>query len=189
VFQTHVSSVSSVFFYMLQVLHLDVSKVDRYVAHVTMVFQLHVPNISYILDVCCKIFYLDVAKVYWDVERRGRWLLLLPRHSRGSTHVDFPIRGASPCYEHEVRCWGGTWDADTGAAQVSEPHLDATSHPDARHSAHVYIAAKIHLGTEINLTYYSSGCHCPQYIRLNKTLNFVKHVFFKHNVYFCAQIP
>jgi hypothetical protein len=29
VFQIHVSCVSSVFFYMLQVLHLDVSKVDR----------------------------------------------------------------------------------------------------------------------------------------------------------------
>ena len=34
VFQTHVSSVSSVFFCMLQVLHLDVSKVDQDVGHV-----------------------------------------------------------------------------------------------------------------------------------------------------------
>ena len=33
VFQTHVSSVSSVFFCMLQVLHLNVSKVDRGVVH------------------------------------------------------------------------------------------------------------------------------------------------------------
>ena len=32
-FQTHVSSVSSVFFCMLQLLHLDVSKIDRGVAH------------------------------------------------------------------------------------------------------------------------------------------------------------
>ena len=32
-FQTHVSSVSSVFFCMLQVLHLNVSKVDRGVVH------------------------------------------------------------------------------------------------------------------------------------------------------------
>jgi hypothetical protein len=37
---------SSVFFCMLQVLYLDVSKVNRDVAHVTLVFQLYVPNIS-----------------------------------------------------------------------------------------------------------------------------------------------
>jgi hypothetical protein len=53
VFQTYVSSVSSVFFCMLQVLHLDVSKVDRDVAHVAMVFQLYVLSV---LDVCCKDF-------------------------------------------------------------------------------------------------------------------------------------
>jgi hypothetical protein len=56
VFQTHVSSASSVFFRMLQVLHPDVSKVDRDVAHVTMVFPLYVPNVSSNLDVCCKGF-------------------------------------------------------------------------------------------------------------------------------------
>jgi hypothetical protein len=39
---------------MLQVLHMDVSKVDRDVGHVVMVFQVYVPNISDILDVCCK---------------------------------------------------------------------------------------------------------------------------------------
>jgi hypothetical protein len=38
------------------VLHLDVSKVDRDIAHVTIVFQLYVSNISSILDVCCKGF-------------------------------------------------------------------------------------------------------------------------------------
>jgi hypothetical protein len=107
----------------------------------------NVLNVSYVLDVCCKNFHLDVTKVDWDVKRRGRWLLLLPGHSRGSTHVDFLVRGASPYDGREVRCWGRTWDADVGAAQVSEPHLDATSCPDARRSAHVYIAAKIHLGT------------------------------------------
>jgi hypothetical protein len=36
VFQAHVSSVLSVFFCMLQVLHMDVSKVDWDVAHVAM---------------------------------------------------------------------------------------------------------------------------------------------------------
>jgi hypothetical protein len=38
------------------VLHLDVSKVDRDVAHVAMVFQLYVPNVSSDLDVYCKCF-------------------------------------------------------------------------------------------------------------------------------------
>ena len=56
VFQAHVSRVSSVFFCMLQVLHLDVSKVDQDVARVAMVFQLYVLNVSSILDVCCKGF-------------------------------------------------------------------------------------------------------------------------------------
>jgi len=41
VFQTYVLSVSSVFFCILQVLHLDVLKVDRNVAYVAMVFQLY----------------------------------------------------------------------------------------------------------------------------------------------------
>ena len=45
---------SFVFFCILQVLHLDVSKVDRDVGHVVMVFQVYVPNVSDILDVCCK---------------------------------------------------------------------------------------------------------------------------------------
>jgi hypothetical protein len=44
-FQTHVLSVSSAFFCVLQVLYLDVSKVDRDVTHVAMVFQRHVPNV------------------------------------------------------------------------------------------------------------------------------------------------
>jgi hypothetical protein len=50
VFQMHVQNVLSVFFSVLQVLHLYVSKVDRDVAHVTMLFQLYVPNISSVLD-------------------------------------------------------------------------------------------------------------------------------------------
>ena len=49
---------------MLQVLHLDVSKVDWDVACVAMVFQLYVPNVSSaFLDVCCKWAYMDVAYV------------------------------------------------------------------------------------------------------------------------------
>jgi hypothetical protein len=62
VFQTHVSSVSSVFFYMLQVLHLDVLEVDRDVAHVAIVFQLYVPNVSSVLDVCYKFFIWMLQK-------------------------------------------------------------------------------------------------------------------------------
>ena len=59
VFQTHVSSVLFVFFCMLQVLHLDVSKVDRDVA---MVFQLYVPNVLSVLDVYCKSFIWILQK-------------------------------------------------------------------------------------------------------------------------------
>jgi hypothetical protein len=44
------------------VLHLDVSKVDQDVAHVSMVFQLYVPNISSVLDVCCKCFIWTLQK-------------------------------------------------------------------------------------------------------------------------------
>ena len=47
---------SFVFFCILQVLHLDVSKVDRDVAHVAIVFQLYVLNVSSALDVRCKGF-------------------------------------------------------------------------------------------------------------------------------------
>ena len=53
VFQTHASSVSSIFFCMLQVLHMDVSKVDQDIATV---FQLYVLNVLSVLDVCCKCF-------------------------------------------------------------------------------------------------------------------------------------
>jgi hypothetical protein len=49
-------SVSSVFFCMLQVLHLDVSKVDRDVAYVAMMFQLYVLNVLSVLDVYYKGF-------------------------------------------------------------------------------------------------------------------------------------
>jgi hypothetical protein len=60
--QTHISSVLSVFFCMLQVLHLNVSKVDRDIAHVAMVFQLYVPNVLSVLDVCCKDFIWILQK-------------------------------------------------------------------------------------------------------------------------------
>jgi hypothetical protein len=58
VFQIHVSSVSSVFclFFMLQVLHLDVSKIGQDVGRVAMIFQVYVPNVLSVLDVCCKCF-------------------------------------------------------------------------------------------------------------------------------------
>jgi hypothetical protein len=67
VFQTHVSSVSSVFFCMLQVLYLDVSELDRDVAHVAMVFQLYVVKVSSecckIRLVCCTVWPVAVAAV------------------------------------------------------------------------------------------------------------------------------
>jgi hypothetical protein len=47
---------------MLQVLHLDVSKVDPDVADVAMVFQLYIPNVSFILEVCCNGFILVLQK-------------------------------------------------------------------------------------------------------------------------------
>jgi hypothetical protein len=50
------------FFCMLQVLHLDISKIDRNVAHVAMVFQLYVPNVSSSLDVSCKGFIWTLRK-------------------------------------------------------------------------------------------------------------------------------
>jgi hypothetical protein len=49
-------------FCILQVLHLDVSKVDRDVAHVAMVFELYVPNILSVLDVYCKSFIWMLQK-------------------------------------------------------------------------------------------------------------------------------
>jgi hypothetical protein len=80
VFQTHVLSISSVFSSMLQVLHLDVSKVDRDVTHVAMVFQLYVLNVSSILDVCCKCFV-------WMLQK---WIEVLHGAAGG-------CRCASPC--------------------------------------------------------------------------------------------
>jgi hypothetical protein len=38
------------------VLHLDISKVDRDIAHVAMMFQLYILNVSFVVDVCCKGF-------------------------------------------------------------------------------------------------------------------------------------
>ena len=65
VFQTLVSSVSSVFFCILQVLYIDVAKVDRDVAHIVMVihvcfkcifqmFHLFQKNVASGLSRCCK---------------------------------------------------------------------------------------------------------------------------------------
>jgi hypothetical protein len=56
VFHTHISSVSSVFFCMLQVLYLYISKVDWDVGYVATVFQVYVFNVSSILDVYCRYF-------------------------------------------------------------------------------------------------------------------------------------
>jgi hypothetical protein len=49
------TSVSSVFFYMLQVLHLNVLKVDL-VLHMLLWLYTHVSSVSSVLDVCCKCF-------------------------------------------------------------------------------------------------------------------------------------
>jgi hypothetical protein len=51
-----------IFFYVLQMLHLYVSKVYQDVAHVAMVFELYVPNVLSVLDVCCKGFILILQK-------------------------------------------------------------------------------------------------------------------------------
>jgi hypothetical protein len=43
----------------LQVLYIDVAKLDRDVAHVVMaihMFQVNVSNISFVLDECCRCF-------------------------------------------------------------------------------------------------------------------------------------
>jgi hypothetical protein len=48
---------------MLQVLHLNVSKVDRDVDHVAMVFQVCVPNILSVFKHMLQMFHLDIAKI------------------------------------------------------------------------------------------------------------------------------
>jgi hypothetical protein len=48
---------------MLQVLHLNVLKVDRDVGHVTMLFQMHVANVSSVFRRMLQMIHLDVAKV------------------------------------------------------------------------------------------------------------------------------
>jgi hypothetical protein len=45
---------------MLQVLHLDISKLEMF-AQIAMVFQLYIANVSSILDICCKDFDQHVA--------------------------------------------------------------------------------------------------------------------------------
>jgi hypothetical protein len=47
---------------MLQVLHLDILKVDWDVAHVAKVFELYVPNVLSVFDVCCKGFIRILQK-------------------------------------------------------------------------------------------------------------------------------
>ena len=47
---------------MLQVLHLDVSKVDQCVAHVAMMFQLYITNVLSVFDVCYKGFIWMLQK-------------------------------------------------------------------------------------------------------------------------------
>jgi hypothetical protein len=54
---------------MLQVLYIDVAKVDRDVAHVASVssgyirmFQMYVTNVLFVSDVCCKYFIWMLQK-------------------------------------------------------------------------------------------------------------------------------
>ena len=61
-FHTHVSSVLSIFFCMLQLLHLDVSKVDQDVTLVAMMFQLYITNVLSVFDVCYKGFIWMLQK-------------------------------------------------------------------------------------------------------------------------------
>ena len=52
-------------------LHLDVSKIDRNVAHVAMVmlrvFQAHVSGVSSVIFCMLQVLYLDISKVDRDV--------------------------------------------------------------------------------------------------------------------------
>jgi hypothetical protein len=118
VFLTHVSSVPSVFFYVLEVLHLDISKVERDVC----------TCYNGVSIVCCKSFicfrrmlqkfHLDVAKVDRGVAQSVRCLSLC--EARGGHE------GVGPCDGREHRCWGAgrgmlsvRRNADAGVAQVS----------------------------------------------------------------------
>jgi hypothetical protein len=58
----NISIVLFVFFYMLQVLYLNVSKVDRDVGHVAMLFQVCVPNVLSVFKRMLQMFHLDVAE-------------------------------------------------------------------------------------------------------------------------------
>jgi hypothetical protein len=111
VFQMH--GVSSVFFCMLQVLYLDVVKVDRDVAHVAMVFQIYVPNILSIFIRMLQRFHLNIVKVDWSVAWRGRWLSLPLGRSSGSTDVGFPERGRGSLRRTRARVL--RWDEEHGA--------------------------------------------------------------------------
>jgi cystathionine beta-lyase/cystathionine gamma-synthase len=52
---------------MLQVFHIDVTKVDRDVAHVAMVFSSVCPKCFICFKRMLQLFHLDVAKVDQDV--------------------------------------------------------------------------------------------------------------------------
>jgi hypothetical protein len=120
VFQTHVSSVSSIFFCMLQLLHLDVSKVDLDVAHIAIVFQLYVSNISSVLDVCCKCFICMLQK--WIGVLHG---VAIGGHCAGCRSLRRTQVWVIGCGTQDTGC-------DVGAAQVLKPRPNVTSHPDIR---------------------------------------------------------
>jgi hypothetical protein len=61
-FQVFFASVSSVFFYMLQVLHLDISKVDL-VLHMLLWLYAHVLSVLFFFRRMLQAFHLDFSKV------------------------------------------------------------------------------------------------------------------------------
>jgi hypothetical protein len=105
---------------MLQVLHLDISKLNRMFAHIAMVFQLYIINVSFVLDICYKDFDLHVVVLdgvtggYCCCSRCSRGLLRVWRVGMGcgsllrGAAVVFClwgvgwVRGVVPCYGHVV---------------------------------------------------------------------------------------
>jgi hypothetical protein len=86
VFQTYISSVSSVLFCMFQVLHLDVSKVDR-VLHMLLWLYIHVSSACFKYFICLKhmlqVFHLEVSKVdlrevHVVAASASSWVTVLP---------------------------------------------------------------------------------------------------------------
>jgi hypothetical protein len=99
--QIYVSSVSDVFRRMLQMFHLNVSKIDRWpstrylgVAHVSMAIY-----VCFKCFICFRLmmqmFHLDVSKVDRMLQAVVRQLLLL-RHRRGSRAGAGGLRGVHP---------------------------------------------------------------------------------------------